>query len=67
VLCATIDTTGRVSSATVEPTVQRVAGVVARDRTRRAFALLNALGRTDFPESADQVNSRGALAPARPR
>ena len=67
VLCATIDTTGRVASATLAPTVQRAAGVVVRDRNRRAFALVNALGQADFPASAARVNSRGALAPAQRR
>jgi len=67
VLCATIDTTGRVSAATLAPTMQRVAGVVSRDRLRRAFALVNALGRADFPASAAHVNSRGALSPAERR
>jgi hypothetical protein len=67
VLCATIDTTGRVASATLVPTTQRVAGVVVRDRARRAFTLVNALGRADFPESAARVNSRGTLTPATPR
>ena len=67
VLCATIDTTGRVSAATLAPTMQRVAGVVARHRSRRAFALVNALGRADFPASAAHVNSRGALSPAERR
>ena len=64
VLCATIDTTGRVSAATLFPTVQRAAGVVARDRTRRASELVNVLGREDFPGSAAHVNARGALSPA---
>jgi len=67
ILCATIDTTGRVASATLVPTMQRAAGVVARDRTRRAFTLVNALGRADFPESAAHVNARGVLSPAQPR
>jgi len=67
VLCATIDTTGRVTSATLAPTMQRAAGVVVRDRNRRALALVNGLGRADFPESAARVNSRGALTPAQPR
>jgi hypothetical protein len=67
VLCATIDTTGRVASATLVPTTQRVAGVVVRDRARRAFTLVNALGRADFPESAARVNARGTLSPAKPR
>jgi hypothetical protein len=67
VLCARIDTSGRVASATLAPTMQRVAGVVVRDRSRRAFALVNALGRTDFPESAARVTARGALSPATPR
>ena len=67
VLCATIDTSGRVATATLTPTMQRVAGVVVRDRSRRAFTLVNDLGRADFPESAARVNARGALSPASPR
>ena len=67
VLCATIDTTGRVSSAMLVPTVQRSAGVVMRDRSRRAFALVNALGRADFPGSAARVTARGVLTPAERR
>ena len=64
VLCASIDTTGRVSSATLAPTLQRAAGVVSRDRSRRAISLVNALGRADFPGSAAHVNARGVLTPA---
>jgi hypothetical protein len=67
VLCATIDTSGRVASATLAPTVQQAAGVVVRDRSRRAFALVNALGRADFPGSAARVSARGTLSPATPR
>ena len=67
VLCATIDMTGRVASATLVPTAQRVAGVVVRDRARRAFALVNALGRADFPRSAARANARGVRTPAKPR
>ena len=64
VLCAIIDTTGRVTSATLAPTVQRAAGVVARDRSRRAIMLVNSLGREDFPGSAARVNARGVVMPA---
>jgi hypothetical protein len=64
VLCATVDITGHVSAATLAPTVQRAAGVVARDRSRRAITLVNRLGREDFPASAAHVNARGVLAPA---
>jgi hypothetical protein len=53
-----------VASATLAPTMQRVAGVVSRDRSRRAFTLVNALGREDFPGSAARVDARGALSPA---
>jgi hypothetical protein len=67
VLCATIDTSGRVASATLAPTMQRAAGVVVRDRSRRAFSLVNALGRADFPASAAHVGARGTLSPATPR
>ena len=67
VLCATIDTTGRVSAATLVPTMQRVAGVVVRDRSRRVFTLVNGLGRADFPGSAATVNARGVLVPAERR
>ncbi len=67
VLCAAIDATGRVSSATLAPTMQRAAGVVVRDRSRRAIALVNALGREDFPGSAARVNARGVLSPAERR
>lgn len=67
VLCATIDTTGRVRSASLSPTMQRAAGVVTRDRSRRAFVLVNALGRADFPGSAAHVNARGVLTPAQRR
>jgi hypothetical protein len=67
VLCATVDTSGRVASATLAPTMQRAAGVVVRDRSRRAFTLVNALGRSDFPESAAHVSARGTLSPAAPR
>ena len=67
VLCATIDTTGRVSSASLSPTMQRAAGVVTRDRSRRAFMLVNVLGREDFPGSAARVNARGVLSPAKRR
>jgi hypothetical protein len=67
VLCATIDRSGRVASATLAPTMQRAAGVVVPDRSRRAITIVNALGRADFPESAARVNARGALSPAAPR
>jgi len=64
VLCATVDATGRVNAATLAPTVQRAAGVVARDRSRRAITLVDRLGREDFPASAAHANARGVLAPA---
>ena len=67
VLCATVDRTGRMVSATLEPTVQRAAGIVSRDRRRRALTLVDSLGRIDFPATGARVNANGALIPRAPR
>jgi poly-gamma-glutamate capsule biosynthesis protein CapA/YwtB (metallophosphatase superfamily) len=67
VLCATVDTTGRVAAATIIPTVQRVVGVIARDRSGRALAIVDSLGQVDLPASAARVDTDGALIPRQPR
>lgn len=67
VLCATIDRSGRASTASLAPTVQRAPGLVARDRSRRALTLADSLGRLDFPVTAARVTSRGVLRAALPR
>lgn len=67
VLCATVDETGRVSAAALTPTRQRTAGIVARDRARRAFTLADSLGRIDFPATGAHVTAQGALIPRAPR
>jgi poly-gamma-glutamate capsule biosynthesis protein CapA/YwtB (metallophosphatase superfamily) len=67
VLCATVDRSGRVSAATLTPTVQRAAGLVSRDRSRRALTLVDSLGRTDFPATAARVGKQGVLLPREPR
>lgn len=67
VLCATVDRTGRVSSASITPTVQRAPGIVGRDASGRALSLVSSLGTSDFPATTVRVDSTGALAPAEPR
>lgn len=63
VLCATIDTTGRVSSATLAPTVQLAPGVLQADSLARSATLVDSLGRLDFPRTAVRVGPGGALLP----
>lgn len=61
VACATIDSAGFVSSAELRPTMQIAPGVLSADSTRRAFALVDSLGRLDFPKTGASVDSTGAL------
>jgi hypothetical protein len=63
VLCATIDRTGRASAAELRPTMQLAPGVLRRDPTRRALALVDSLGRLDFPRTAAHVGADGRLRP----
>ena len=62
-LCATMARTGRVSSASLVPTMQQTAGLLERDPTRRAVVLADSLGRVDFPRTGARVDARGALRP----
>jgi poly-gamma-glutamate capsule biosynthesis protein CapA/YwtB (metallophosphatase superfamily) len=61
VLCATLDRDGRVRDAELRPTVQLAPGVLRRDRSGRALALVDSLGRLDFPETAARVERSGAV------
>jgi hypothetical protein len=62
-LCATLDATGRVREARLHSTVQLAPGVLRRDRNRRAPALVDSLGRLDFPGTAARVGADGVLRP----
>ncbi|NUS33901.1 MAG: CapA family protein [Gemmatimonadaceae bacterium] len=62
-LCATIDVTGRVSSAEVRSTKQRAPGVLEVDREARAAALTDSLGTLDFPDTGARVDRTGKLRP----
>jgi len=61
VLCATLTAQGAVVDAELRPTVQRRAGQVAVDRSRRALVLVDSLGRLDFPRTRARVNPDGRL------
>jgi poly-gamma-glutamate capsule biosynthesis protein CapA/YwtB (metallophosphatase superfamily) len=61
VLCATIDRAGRVTAASLRPTMQRAPGVLGSDRTARALTLVDSLGRLDFPATGARVGKGGTL------
>ena len=61
IACAVLDRKGRVRSATLRPTVQRWPGRVARDRSRRAFVLVDSLSRLDFPRTGVRVHDDGTV------
>jgi hypothetical protein len=61
VLCATIDRTGRTSTAELRPTMQLAPGVLRRDAHARAAVLVDSLGQLDFPASAARVGRGGML------
>jgi poly-gamma-glutamate capsule biosynthesis protein CapA/YwtB (metallophosphatase superfamily) len=63
VLCATIGRSARVTAATLAPTFQRAPGVLERDRRARAIALVDSLGRLDFPATGARLTARGTLRP----
>ena len=63
VLCATIDTSGRVGTASVESTVQRAPGVLVADGAARAAAIADSLARLDFPATGARVGPTGELRP----
>ncbi|MHB1223775.1 MAG: CapA family protein [Gemmatimonadaceae bacterium] len=61
VLCASLPAAGGVVDAELRPTVQRRAGQVAADRSRRALVLVDSLGRLDFPRTRARVLPDGRL------
>jgi poly-gamma-glutamate capsule biosynthesis protein CapA/YwtB (metallophosphatase superfamily) len=61
VLCATLDRAGRVASATLRPTMQRAPGVMQSDRSARAVALVDSLGRLDFPATGARIGKGGVV------
>ena len=63
VLCVTLDQRGRPRDAELRATRQLVPGVMRVDRSARAAALVDSLGRLDFPTTAARVRVRGRLEP----
>ena len=61
VLCATLDVNGRVRDAELRSTMQLAPGVLQPDATGRALAIVDSLGRLDFPGTSARVGSRGVL------
>ncbi|HEX3867888.1 MAG TPA: CapA family protein [Gemmatimonadaceae bacterium] len=67
VLCATIDSAGSVSQATLTPTMQRYPGVLVPDSTHRAWRLVDSLSALDFPRTGVVVDSTGTLLKRAPK
>jgi hypothetical protein len=65
VLCTTLDATGRASAATLEPTMQRTAGLVQRDSTNRAIVLVDSLTRLDFRRTGASLQRDGSIRPVK--
>jgi poly-gamma-glutamate capsule biosynthesis protein CapA/YwtB (metallophosphatase superfamily) len=63
VLCATLDQRGRPRDAELRATRQLAPGVMRLDRSARAAALVDSLGRLDFPVTGARVRARGRLKP----
>lgn len=63
VLCATVDVTGRVESASLTSTMQLAPGVLTRDSSARALVLVDSLSRLDFPETGVRGEPSGRLRP----
>jgi hypothetical protein len=61
VVCATIDSARHVSAAELRPTMQLWPGVLQTDTSRRAWTLVDSLGRLDFPRTGARVDSTGSL------
>ncbi len=55
IACATIDARARVTSAVLRSTMQQRPGVAAADPTFRGAALVDSLGRLDFPHTGARV------------
>jgi len=63
VLCTTLDQGGRPRDAELRATRQLAPGVMRVDRSARAAALVDSLGRLDFPSTSARVHGRGRLEP----
>lgn len=61
VLCATLTAQGAVIDAEVRPTVQRRAGQVGVDSSRRALVLIDSLSRLDFPRTGARISPDGRI------
>ena len=62
ILCVTLGGKGRVENAVLRSTVQRPPGLVSRDSSGRAAALVDSLSRLDFPRTrVRMVNAAGAV------
>jgi hypothetical protein len=60
VACASVQG-GRVVTAELRPTVQRAPGVVMRDPSGRAMALIDSLSALDFPRTGARVDRSGEV------
>ena len=65
VLCATLDPLGRPRDAVLRSTEQLAPGVLRTDPSARAAALVDSLGRLDFPLTGARVGRGGRLEPRR--
>ena len=65
VLCATLDPLGRPRDAELRSTEQLAPGVLRADLSARAAALVDSLGRLDFPMTGARVGRGGRLEPRR--
>jgi hypothetical protein len=63
VLCATLDVRGRPRDAELRSTRQLAPGVLRVDPSARAAALVDSLGRLDFPSTGARVAPSGRLEP----
>lgn len=61
VLCTTLDQRGRTRDAELRPTHQLAPGVMRPDASGRARALVDSLGRLDFPATGARVRAGGRL------
>ena len=61
VLCTTLDQRGRPGSAELRATQQLAPGVMRADASARAAALVDSLGRLDFPLTGARVQGGGRL------
>jgi hypothetical protein len=67
IACATVTPDGVVTEASLRSTVQLAPGVVRPDASARAAALVDSLGRLDFPRTGARVRRDGTIVvPERP-